>query len=109
MTCLVVNTITQVLPSKTINVKNIQIPQDIELADPQFHQSSDIDILLGAEVLFELMCLNKIKLAKDQPVWQKTLLGWVVSGVFTDTKQRSGATICNLATNEQLNANMAKF
>lgn len=73
--CLVINRITQAMPSERIDVQKLQMPADIRLADPNFHEPSQIDLLLGAEIFFDMMCNEKIKLFKSQPTWQNTLLG----------------------------------
>lgn len=59
----------QRLPTNEISKSDIRIPRGITLVDPQFHQSSKID-LLEAEIFFELLWQNKgsrksIKLAKN--------------------------------------------
>lgn len=109
ISCLVINQITQAMPINRINVQQIQISKGIELADPKFHKSAQVDLLLGAKIFFDLMCIEQIRTSKTQPTWQKTLLGWIASGNFNVTRQDQAGTICNLATNEVLNAKIAKF
>lgn len=55
--CMVIEKITQNLPSDRINSVNIQIPNGISLADPQFNKPAKIDLLLGAKVFFDLLYL----------------------------------------------------
>lgn len=66
-------------------------------------------MLLGAEIFFELMCIGRIKLSPAQPTWQKTLLGWIASGSLVEAERKRSSTICGLAINDQLNANLARF
>ncbi|XP_011699812.1 PREDICTED: uncharacterized protein LOC105457069 [Wasmannia auropunctata] len=106
--CLVVDTITQNLPINGISKRELQIPNGIVLADPQFHQSSKIDLLIGAEIFFDLLCIGRIKLAANQPSWQKTLLGWIVSGGLV-AKQKPNVTVCSLSVNEQLSDSLTRF
>lgn len=80
--CLIIEKITQALPVNHLNLRDLQVPNGITLADPEFNRPSDVDLLLGAEIFLDLLCIGKIKLSSDQPVWQKILLGWVVSGNF---------------------------
>ncbi|XP_015596422.1 uncharacterized protein LOC107268298 [Cephus cinctus] len=105
--CLVIEKITQFLPASQLDVEELQIPDGITLADPEFNQPSAVDLLIGAEIYFELLCNRKIKLAEDQPIWQKTVLGWIVSGKFAmkmpprkDIKAQLGRSIHRNATNE---------
>ncbi|XP_067205356.1 uncharacterized protein [Linepithema humile] len=86
-----------------------KIPDGITLADPEFNRSSEVELLLGAEIFLDLLCIGKIKLSSEQPVWQKTLLGWVVSGNLMLLEEPKNVTICNLSINEQLNTNLARF
>ncbi|XP_011859714.1 PREDICTED: uncharacterized protein LOC105557155 [Vollenhovia emeryi] len=107
--CLIIEKITQDIPVNRLNIRNLQIPDGITLADPEFDRPADVDILLGAEIFLDLLCIGKIKLSNCQPAWQKTLLGWVVSGNFMVHDQPRNATICNLSVNEQLNSSLARF
>ncbi|XP_011858217.1 PREDICTED: uncharacterized protein LOC105555783 [Vollenhovia emeryi] len=107
--CLVIGKITQNIPVNRLSLQELRIPEGITLADPDFDKPSHVDLLLGAEVFFELLCIGKIKIADGQPTWQKTLLGWIVSGSLLVEPQTSKATICGLDVNEQLNENLARF
>ncbi|XP_018394542.1 PREDICTED: uncharacterized protein LOC108773280 [Cyphomyrmex costatus] len=104
---LVVKNITQALPTNSIQMNEVQIPKGIELAE--FHKASKVDMLLGAEIFLELLCIGRIKLAPAQPTWQKTLFGWVVSGNLLIPDGKQNGTTCNLVTNEQLNLNLKRF
>lgn len=107
--CLIIEQITQTMPSGRIRAKEVSIPDGITLADPEFCRSSKVDLLLGAEIFFDLMCVGRIKLSPTQPTWQKTLLGWIASGSLVTATPSQNGTICSLATNEQLNANLSRF
>ncbi|XP_071648481.1 uncharacterized protein [Temnothorax longispinosus] len=63
------------IPVNRINVNELQVSEGIVLADPEFYKSSKVDLLLGAEIFFDLMYISKIKNSKTQPTWQKTILG----------------------------------
>lgn len=63
--CLVIQKITQSLPANQLDLDELQIPDGITLADSEFDQPSAIDLLIGAEIFFELLCIGKIKLAED--------------------------------------------
>ncbi|XP_018315455.1 uncharacterized protein, partial [Mycetomoellerius zeteki] len=72
--------ITVNLPLSEINKKHLQIPETIILADPSFHTPGKIDVLLGSAIFWELLCVGQIKLGKNQPIAQKTKLGWIIAG-----------------------------
>lgn len=107
--CLVIDRITQAILSDRININDVQIPEEINLADPEFYKSAKIDILIGAEIFFDLICDGRIKISKAQPIWQKTTLGWIASGNLISTEYKQQGMICNLTIDDQLNTNMRVF
>lgn len=106
--CLVIDRITQALPNDKIGVNEVEVPDDVQLADPKFYKSSQVDLLLGAEIFFDLMCKGRIKMSSTQPIWQKTVLGWIVAGNLTAENERRSA-ICGLIVNEHLSADLTRF
>lgn len=60
--CLVIPEITGLLPNTSINISALNLPENIKLADPNFFHSSSVDLLLGAEIFFDIMSQNKIRL-----------------------------------------------
>ncbi|KAG7212812.1 hypothetical protein KM043_013068 [Ampulex compressa] len=106
--CVVLKGITQKLPLISIPKGAYQIPGGIKLADPNFSQSSGIDILLGAEIFFEVLCVGQIKAGVSHPCLQKSHLGWIVSGSVRKEYTQNQAVSCNLAT-QDLSMMLAKF
>ncbi|XP_045774640.1 uncharacterized protein LOC123873700 [Maniola jurtina] len=80
--CHVLPQITNTLPSCNIDIRSLKLPPHIRLADPSFHISSPIDILVGADVFWDVICSDFIDLGKQCPKLQKTKLGWLVSGTI---------------------------
>ncbi|XP_050313723.1 uncharacterized protein LOC126748497 [Anthonomus grandis grandis] len=80
ISALVIDKITEECPQQVIDISKFPIPHDVQLADPTFYQPSEIDILLGASIFYELLVSGQIRLGKNNPILQNTLLGWVVSG-----------------------------
>ncbi|XP_041984088.1 uncharacterized protein LOC121736771 [Aricia agestis] len=88
--CLILPTITKSLPSKLVDVSHISIPTGVQLADPNYNVPSAIDILVGAEVFWNVLCTNSINLGKKQPKLYETKLGWLVSGyIATQSNNKS--------------------
>ena len=53
------------------------------MADTQFNMPSTIDVLLGADVIEEIMLDNRIK---DNGVYlRESIIGWIVSGPVKTT------------------------
>jgi len=77
----VINSITNNLPTHRINMEPLLIPSTISncLADPQFNEPASIDILLGAEIFFELLIGESVKISPFITI-HNTILGWVFTG-----------------------------
>ena len=74
----VIPKITNEIPTKPIDVSQLRHINHLQLADPTFNVPGKIDILLGAEVLEEVMLDNRIK--DNGVVIRESLFGWIVSG-----------------------------
>lgn len=114
--CLVVPRITKNLPSMQIDRSKLQIPNNLYLADEEFHKIGPIDMLLGAEFFFDLLETGKIELGKNQVVLQNTKFGWVVAGFIPSTileglefKPNISSLICSVKSGETLSENLERF
>ncbi|XP_064212957.1 uncharacterized protein LOC107399201 [Tribolium castaneum] len=85
--CLIVTKITNSLPEVSFSTSQLNIPKNVILADPEFNISSPIDMLIGAELFYELLSIGQIRIPEG-PMLQKTVLGWVLSGKSDTVKQR---------------------
>ncbi|XP_047990300.1 uncharacterized protein LOC125229494 [Leguminivora glycinivorella] len=112
VTCFVVQDITDMIPFTKINCDSFTIPPHIHLADPNFHEPSEVQMLLGAQLFWELMTFNHIALGKNKPILVETTLGWLVVGSIhtQNSKQKQPYTVhCNLINNIELDAKLDKF
>ena len=57
----VIPKITNAIPSQEIDVSQLRHIHNLQLADPQFNVPGKFDILLGADVIEEVMLDNRIK------------------------------------------------
>lgn len=104
--CLVLNQITAQLPSLGTN-SNINIPDHVQLADPEFYSPSDIELLIGADKFWELLNDGLIRLSSG-PYLQNTKLGWVISGsLFINKTLRNNRVQCNYS--QSLDTQIKKF
>jgi hypothetical protein len=78
--CFVVPKITEDLPNDVIDKSLIYIPPNIKLADPLFHKTRPVDLLIGAELFSNLLSDGRISQSGHQPHFQETKLGWVIAG-----------------------------
>ncbi|XP_029163718.1 uncharacterized protein LOC114936567 [Nylanderia fulva] len=97
---IIINQITEYLPTIKISQIKFDIPPEIKLADPTFCTPGKIDALLGASIFWELMCMRQIRSAENTPIFQETLLGWIIFGAIPidDKKQRNNEVYCGLST-----------
>nr|XP_012135784.1 PREDICTED: uncharacterized protein LOC105661897 [Megachile rotundata] len=66
--------ISSYLPSQRIDHSHFKIPHNIPLAYPNYQIPAKIDVLLGAEVFYKLLCVGQIRLASSSLTLQKTVL-----------------------------------
>jgi hypothetical protein len=85
ISALVIKDITGLQPSLNFETENMQIKANITLADPFFNQPNRVDLLIGADLFWRLLCIGQIKNGNDSPVFQKTVFGWIASGNFYET------------------------
>jgi len=115
--CLVVSKITKELPSFSIAVSQLSIPENLKLADPLFSNPSNVDVLIGGEFFFNLLENGRIELGDDSPVLQNSKLGWILSGsipehlvIHESISQLSvNAYTCLLMQKENINDTMQRF
>jgi len=69
-----------------------------ELADPSFVTSQQIHMIIGAGLFFELLCNEKFKHENDGLYYQKTHLGWVVSGLVQSTLSNNTNIVALVST-----------
>lgn len=100
--CFILPSIIEKTPSSEIDLLSFNIPPGICLADPKFYKPSDVDILIGADLFWDLLGSQRIKLGNGKPILCETKLGWIVSGPFD----------CNyikVLSNDNLKCNLNKL
>jgi len=102
LTCIVIPTIVNLMPSEIISRKNINIPPNIKLADPKFHLPRAIDVLIGSGATLALFSVGQINLSVPghELYLQKTRLGWVIAGNVA-LSTASGSNTCHLTKLER--------
>ncbi|XP_072403265.1 uncharacterized protein [Diabrotica undecimpunctata] len=107
ITCVVLTRITDNLPSLPISTDKLRIPENISLADSEFNKPAPIDLLIGADIFWDLISIGQIKLGRSLPILQKTKLGWLISGPI-HTKTNTYTSLHCSATNN-LDTQLSKF
>lgn len=104
LTYLVMTRIMGCLLNTAVNVAALNMPKNIKLADLTFHTPGDIDILIGSDIFWDLLCVGRLALSKAGSVLQKTRLGWIVGGTIPGPAPRVAQ--CNLV---ELQSQLSKF
>ncbi|XP_055623164.1 uncharacterized protein LOC129766610 [Toxorhynchites rutilus septentrionalis] len=105
--CLVLPKLTVSLPSRSVDISRWNIPRNLPLADPRFNISQGVDLIIGAELFYDLLESQQITLANNHPILQKTVLGYVVSGKIAI--QAFGTVACHATIDQQLNSQLEKM
>lgn len=80
--CSILPKITNYLPARYIPVDEWNLPQDIQLADPEFNQPQRVDILLGAQLFMNILRMERCTRQGPYPIVQNTELGWIIGGEY---------------------------
>ncbi|XP_050516294.1 uncharacterized protein LOC126891155 [Diabrotica virgifera virgifera] len=86
--CLVLENITDRLPTTSFNKNILKIPKDIKLADVTYNRAREIDLLIGSSVFWEILQLDRIQLEDSKVVLQETQLGWILGGAISSTSSQ---------------------
>ncbi|XP_055613320.1 uncharacterized protein LOC129759814 [Uranotaenia lowii] len=80
------------LPSSSFHPSPMSIPDSSLLADPNFHESKRIDVIIGAEYYTDLF-RNERRKVTNGPTLQNTVFGWIVSGRMVEFPQNVPHTL----------------
>ncbi|KOB73710.1 Uncharacterized protein OBRU01_10318, partial [Operophtera brumata] len=76
----VVDNITSYLPQTKFDVSDIEIPENVVLADSEFNKPGEISFLISADIFFNIILPDKINLARHKLFLLATKYGYIVSG-----------------------------
>ncbi|GFW21319.1 uncharacterized protein TNCV_1531441 [Trichonephila clavipes] len=84
------------------------MPNEIKLADYKFNIPGKIDVLLGAEIFYELLRPGQIYCGDSRLLLQNTVFGYVVSGSVGDELESIGVKNENCISEEDVSFEMFK-
>ncbi|XP_058828601.1 uncharacterized protein LOC131688414 [Topomyia yanbarensis] len=105
---LVIDKPTTDLPTMPVPTSSWKFP-DINLADPQFHTPSQVDVVIGGETYWELHTGKKMSLGPGQPQVIETLFGWTVSGPAPHNSSIASPRCFLTATDDRLEVVLQRF
>ncbi|XP_054706658.1 uncharacterized protein LOC129216470 [Uloborus diversus] len=109
MDALVVKNLTIDLPN--CNMTNVNWPhfKSLKLADPQFHISRPVDIIIGADVFLDLIEGEQIKNKHNAPGALDSKLGWLLMGKVSSYSPKSKSYTFHHDVNQELDLTLQKF
>lgn len=111
--CLVLNQLTSHLPKTRIDIGSLKLPKNIQLADPMFYEPGPIDVLIGADLFWDILGNEQLSLGSYNTKLRNSQLGWIVSGPIQSTNF-SKKIYCNHAMisqsdNKNIDQMLTKF
>lgn len=113
MTAYITPFITTINPISREAIHKWQHIKDLQLADPSHTNCQDIDLLIGSLTFSQILQEGLIKGEINEPIAQKTALGWITSGAGTYHENINTNMICDeqtcLITNDDLSNQLKIF
>lgn len=100
---IILNKITNGLPSSPITPDVKEQLKHVVLADPTFDTPANVDLLIGADLFTKTLKGNQFSLGDDMPTAMDTIFGFVLIGTspsLTTMQMPPGTTSTLLCTNE---------
>jgi hypothetical protein len=96
-------------PSTKLDTSSWKLPKDIRLADEQFDQPGNIDLLIGADIFNEILRSYRRTHSSNLPVLQETVLGWTITGRTPAPTQNGTQRTFLLCEDSILEHNLNRF
>ncbi|XP_036340900.1 uncharacterized protein LOC118750282 [Rhagoletis pomonella] len=77
----VLSRITSTLPQETITISAVSQLHAVPLADPSFNEASNIDILIGAQYVWDVITSDKIYDTHGNVIAVSSIFGWIVTSI----------------------------
>ncbi|XP_065356165.1 uncharacterized protein LOC135950558 [Calliphora vicina] len=105
ITALVVPHLSGRLPSKTFDRSLFSQLPPIQLADPQFHTSSKVDILIGGDLFPSIMRSGVKHNVCGSLIAQETIFGWILTGPLSNISTPSCSLVsyfCEISLDKEI-------
>lgn len=90
ISCLIFPRLTNDIPAQVIDPQRINVPDNTAIADNAYNKPQKIDMLLGAELFYDLIWPGQIKSANYGPIIDETRLGWIIAGPISNSNRNTG-------------------
>lgn len=109
LSCLILNNVTGTIPNFTVDVASLNMPKNLQLADPEFYRSDEVDMLIGADCFWSVLAQGRIVLGRNNPVMQNTHFGWIVSGPLSTQPDNTVRCHVSQSLDAELLEQLARF
>lgn len=93
---LVLPQLTGHIPRFPIDTKQLQISKEFQLADPMFHQPAPTEVLIGADLFWDILGREQHSLGPNNPKLRSSQFGWIISGpMHTNIPSYNSIVHCN--------------
>ncbi|XP_075150784.1 uncharacterized protein LOC142224892 [Haematobia irritans] len=97
------------LPSRTVDLNTIPKLPEIPLADPKFHESSRIDMLIGGDLIPSIMLTGIKRQFCGSLIAQQTVFGWILTGPLPYQSETTPPTIVTYFCEISLDKKIPRF
>ncbi|UYV79192.1 hypothetical protein LAZ67_17001450 [Cordylochernes scorpioides] len=97
-TALVLTKLTNNIPSFTVNKTNYSHMKGLILADPLFFKSREIDVILGSDIVFNLIQEGRRNGNENEPSAIHSKLGWLVYGPTSVSERQSFRNLAHFSS-----------
>ncbi|XP_067639341.1 uncharacterized protein [Eurosta solidaginis] len=108
-TAYVLPKITGNLPSTSINEEILEQIPKVTLADPNFLQSSPVDVLIGGDLYPKVMLDGVKRNVHKNLLSQETVFGWIITGASSTAHVSCFATKVSMGEDIPLDNQLRKF
>ncbi|XP_053692614.1 uncharacterized protein LOC128741063 [Sabethes cyaneus] len=106
---LITPRITGAVPANSFDISDWPVPKGIEWADPAFNKRGRIDMLIGAEIFWDVVKGDRMHLGDNLPVLTKTEFGWIAGGVLAEGFPVIARSLCQVVCEERLEDLLKRF
>ncbi|XP_075158336.1 uncharacterized protein LOC142231584 [Haematobia irritans] len=97
------------LPSRTVDLNTIPKLPEIPLADPKFHESSIIDMLIGGDLIPSIMLTGIKRQFCGSLIAQQTVFGWILTCPLPYQSETTPPTIVTYFCEISLDKEISRF
>uniref|UniRef100_A0A6P7HII5 Uncharacterized protein LOC114349296 n=1 Tax=Diabrotica virgifera virgifera TaxID=50390 RepID=A0A6P7HII5_DIAVI len=98
------------LPVVSLDVGHWSYIANLKLADPRFHLSGKVDLLLGADIFSQLLLEGKVQTPRGMPDALNTVFGYVLMGPCSSVPMTSATSLfCHVDQMVSLEESVKQF